>query len=332
MFEKISNKVSVAFNKSKIWTKKNSPKILLGVGIVGMVGAVVSAVVATRKLDNVIKPGNEKIDALKSKLNDDNLIANDEIDINATKREINATYAKTALKVCGLYTPTALLLGSSIVAFCGSYKIMNSRNLALATAYTALDKLFMDYRDRVKNKYGQEAEEDIYFDRQYIERKNEEGKIVKEYINNVNPNQVMDLRTWVFDESNPNWMSDMAINVNQLKIAEAECNIILRKGIRHSLLLIDVYEKIGVDLTVLSPEQITLAHMIGWIYDPGNDDFANEVSFGISDKWKDSNDYAKSVIRNGEKSITLTFNFDGDIITKRPGRKNIGEAVLTNED
>ena len=328
MFKDLGKKVNTFASKTKLWTKKNSPKILMVTGIVGIIGTVVTTVVATRKIDKVLEPTNKKIEALKADLANDELIANEEIDINFTKKEISREYLKGGLKVVGLYTPTMLFMTGTIASFIGSYKIMNSRNVALATAYASLDRLFADYRGRVRDKYGKDAEEDIYFDRQYEEVVDEKGKVIgKTLVSQIDNSQLDDLRTFVYDEGSVvGWTNDMNINVCKIKMAQAAVNLRLTNG-SYYLTLFDIWEELGVRVELFTPNQIMLAKMVGWIYDPSDNKRANCVTFGVSDEWDRNNDYAQKQIRNKADNITLSFNFDGNIYNVPEGHMNVGQLL-----
>ena len=168
--------------------------------------------------------------------------------------------------------------------------------------------------------------QDIYFDRKYVEEKDENGNVVKRLVSQIDPKKIEDLRTYVITDADGVWSNDMAICVSLIKIAESTCNVTLNTN--SALTLFDVWEALGVDISTMTPEQVVMAKMTGWIKDYSDDTRSNYVSFGISDEWHNNNEYAQSIIRNREKQITLTFNFDGDIYTKVPGHKNIGEALV----
>lgn len=55
-------------------------------------------------------------------------------------------YTQTALKVAKVYAPAIILGGLSITAILTSNNILRKRNIALAAAYTAVDKSFKEYR------------------------------------------------------------------------------------------------------------------------------------------------------------------------------------------
>ena len=156
--------IGTFLSKVTFWGKKHSPELLIAGSIFSMTASIALAIYSTTKLDKTLEPFNNKIDQIKKDIKDDNKIQNKEIDIKESKKELALTYGKAALKVTALYLPSALFFTSSIACILGSHKIMKSRNLALAAACTTLEQSYKAYRDRVKNKLGEEAEEKIYRD------------------------------------------------------------------------------------------------------------------------------------------------------------------------
>ena len=154
--------IGTFLSKVNFWGKKHSPELLIAGSIVSMAASVALAIYSTTKLDKTLEPFNKKIDQIKKDLKDDNKIQNNEIDVKESKKELALTYGKAALKITALYLPSALFFTSSVACTLGSHKIMKSRNLALAAACTTLEQSYRAYRDRVKEKLGEEAEEKIF--------------------------------------------------------------------------------------------------------------------------------------------------------------------------
>ena len=138
---KMLDSIKINFGKAKLWGKQHSPELLLGGAIACAVGAVAMTVVSTLKVKDKIAPQKKKIVKLKEELNDDNLIRNGEIDVQEHKHELTKVYAKTGWELTKLYTPSIVLLGTSIACMCGSHKIMRGRNMALAAAYASLSEV-----------------------------------------------------------------------------------------------------------------------------------------------------------------------------------------------
>lgn len=117
--------------------KKHSPEILVGLGITGMVSAVVFAVHATPKAMVLLEEkkqelGVEKLDA----------------------KEI----IKTAAPV---YIPTMASFAVSTACIIGASHENARRNAALTAAYTLSETTLKTYRDKVLETVGEEKEREI---------------------------------------------------------------------------------------------------------------------------------------------------------------------------
>lgn len=117
--------------------RRNSPSILMGLGIAGMFAAMFSAVRVTPEALADIE--QVKKDSRKDKL---------------TKKEIvKATYKR--------YIPAAMTSAVSTACLLGSASISNRRNTALATAYSLSETAFRTYREKVVEAVGQQKEQAV---------------------------------------------------------------------------------------------------------------------------------------------------------------------------
>ncbi len=117
--------------------KKHSPEILTGIGIAGMIGAVVMAVKATPK-------AVELLENKKDELNVDKL-----------------SPAETVKTTWKCYIPTAVtgILGAACIIGAGS--VNHKRNAALAAAYGLTETAFKEYKDKVVEVIGEKKEQTV---------------------------------------------------------------------------------------------------------------------------------------------------------------------------
>lgn len=115
---------------------KNSPGILVGLGITGFVGAGVLAVKATPKALRLLDE------------------AENEKGADLTKKEI----VKVAWKP---YIPAIVTATTSAACIIGANSIHAKRNAALATAYKISETALLEYRDKVKETIGEVGEREI---------------------------------------------------------------------------------------------------------------------------------------------------------------------------
>ena len=159
------NKVTRKMYRIGFKVQKHSPEILMGAGIVGAVTSAVMACKATLKLDDVLAESKETVDKIHEVSENPDMIAEGkEYTEDDMKKDLTIVYAKAGLKVAKLYAPAIVLGGVSIVAIVSGHQILRKRNIALAAAYTAIDKGFKEYRGRVIDKFGEELDKELKYD------------------------------------------------------------------------------------------------------------------------------------------------------------------------
>ena len=225
------------------FTHKNADKILLGVGIGMICGGTVSAVVSSKNIANVIVKHKKAIEKTQ-KIEDDR-------DRGHAKLVV---YKDTAIDMLKTFGPCVLLTGTGIACIMGSHYILTQRLAATQAAYAMLDTSFREYRERVKDKIGEEKELDIYNNKQEIEFFEDKGdgkgvkktKIVEEkgahgpydflfqampqdgsarkgfYNSNATGNPARD-RDWLYQRQW--WAQDMLNRQGELSMADVLFNI-----------------------------------------------------------------------------------------------------------
>ena len=122
--------------KSKKFLGKNAPTILTAVGGVGVAATAVTAVRATPKAIDILAK------------------ARDEKGAELTRLE--------AVQIAApVYVPS-ILIGAATIACIFGANILNKRQQgALMSAYALMDTSFKDYKNKVKDMYGEEADTNI---------------------------------------------------------------------------------------------------------------------------------------------------------------------------
>lgn len=142
---------SAAFN-GYMKLRKISPELALAGGIVCGVGAVVMAVVATKKVveDDIIGQAHQELNDIAE--------AAEKYDSVNVKKESLKVYGKTALKIGKTYAPAIGLTALSIALECKSHGILKTRYLDTVAYANGLSEAFKGYRERVSEVVGDEAE------------------------------------------------------------------------------------------------------------------------------------------------------------------------------
>ena len=298
-------------NKIGLILKKNSPKILMGVGIAGSVVSTVLACKATLKVKDILDEKNETVEQIHNCVEDDTIDYNEE----DKKKDLTILYAQTGVKLAKLYLPSIALGALSIASIISGYKILNKRNVALAAAYTVVDKGFKNYRKNVVERFGEEVDRELrhnikakQIEEKYIDKDGNEKtrkKKVYEIAEDKKPGKGISEYAKFFDEWNTDEHSkDPEYNLMFLRKQQDYANEVLKH--QGYLFLNEVYDMLGIPRT-------QAGQVVGWIYDENNPTGDNYVDFGIYDL----HDQQKRDFVNGlERNILLDFNVDGVIYDK----------------
>ena len=299
------------FSKLNLKVQKHSPEILMGLGIVGTVASAVLACKATLKVNDIIEEKNKTIDVIHSCVEDETVDYTEE----DKKKDLTILYTQTGVKLAKLYLPSIALGALSIASIVFGYKILNKRNVALAAAYTVVDKGFKNYRKNVVERFGEEVDRELrhnikakQIEEKYTDKDGNEKtrkKTVYEIAEDKKPGEGISEYAKFFDEWNTDEHSkDPEYNLMFLRHQQDYANEVLKH--QGYLFLNEVYDMLGIPRT-------QAGQVVGWIYDEKNPNGDNYVDFGIYDL----HDQQKRDFVNGlERNILLDFNVDGVIYDK----------------
>lgn len=304
--EIISN-LTRTFNRTGLKLKKHSPEILLAAGTVGIVVSGVMACKATLKVNEILDESKQQIDTIHSVAADPNMA--EKYTAEDSKKDLAIVYTQTAVKMIKLYGPSVGLGVVSLGCMIGSNRILSKRNVALAAAYTAVDKSFKEYRGRVIERFGKQLDKELRYNIKAKEieevSKDENGhEVVKKEVVDViedDPNTYSPYSI-VFDDGNEGWDPDPERTKFFLIQQQNWANERLKaKG---HLFLNEVYDMLGARRTKAGAQ-------VGWVYDEKNVVGDNYVDFGIFDTRRSK---ARDFVNGYEKVIVLDFNVDGYIL------------------
>lgn len=179
-----SSKVRVFANLAKEKLKKNSPKILVGVGIVSGIAAVGYAIKVSMEVEPIIEEHKECIETIKADLIEGTVEGGYEYTEKDYKKDVAHIYIDTACSFAKLYAPAVIFEGVSIASICAGFGILDKRYATAAAAFASTYTEFSEYRARVAQKYGENAEYEIYHNvvDETIETEDESGKKKKEKV------------------------------------------------------------------------------------------------------------------------------------------------------
>lgn len=300
------NTLTRTLGKTGLKLQKYSPEILVVTGIVGVVVSAVMACKATTKASEIVEDMNEKMDTIHEV---SKTATSEEYSEEDLKKDTAIVYVQTGVKFLKLYGPSLALGALSIGCILASTHILKTRNLAIAAAYSAIDKGFKDYRGRVIERFGKDLDRELRYNikaktiEENIVDENGEVNTVEKTVEVVNPNE-HSVYAKCFDESCAGWSKDPEFNLMFIRRQQDYANEVLTK--RGYIFLNEVYKMLGFQAT-------KAGQIVGWFYDPENPDHTgdNYVDFGIYDVHKEKN---RDFVNGYERCIWLDFNVDGNIL------------------
>lgn len=303
--ETIGNALSKLTGRTGLILKKNSPTILMVLGIGGVIGTVVIACKATLNLEDVLKKGSEKQAFIKEGWEKAQNGEAEYEDYTEQKHamDVISTHVQTGADLLKLYGP-ALALGTiSIGCLVGSHHILKGRNVALMAAYKAIDEGFQAYRKRVIEDKGEDADfayrNNLKAEEVTATEVGDDGKNhkIKKTIFAGDPTE-HSIYARFFDESCAEWSKSPEYNMAYLRSRQNYFNDMLRA--RGHVFLNEVYDALGIPRT-------DAGQVVGWVIGKDGD---NYVDFGVFDR---NNPGARAFVNGYERNILLDFNVQGVI-------------------
>lgn len=289
-------RVTRSVGRTILKSKKNSPHIFFGAGVVGVIGSTILACRATLKLE-------ERLDEIRQDVSNVNTLHEDRktTTINVYSeadhyRDLGYAYTKGSLRLTRLYGPAILIGGASIAALTGSHIQLTRRNAALTATLVAVSRAYEEYRERVREVVGEKQELELY---QGIQEKEITIDGKKEKIQVLRDPSKTSVYARFFDEYNPNWVKNPEYNRIFVQCQENYANHLLHA--RGHVFLNDVYDSLGLDRSQAGA-------IVGWVLNGETSD--NYISFGMYDVGN------HPFVNGFERSVLLDFNVDGVIFDK----------------
>ena len=286
--------------------EKNMPAILGWVGAVGSVTATVWACKQTLNLPDIMEE------------NDDEMIEieNSDVDEKTKSQMKRGLFIRTTCKIVKNYWKPAVVEIVSIAASGKAIYIYKERTVEAATVAAGAIQGFREYRDRVKDRWGEAAEKEVYYGMKKGEVEetitDEKGKekTVKKKVNVVDPNISGEyFRRYLTRKNQKIWHGGDRLYIeNDLNMAQNVLTDKLHADSFNTLTINEVFEYLGFDKC---REGMTY----GWLYDYNNPDRQNNVTI----TWEEV--YIPGDRGTLEKAYALDFNIDGNIYELTAGEK-----------
>lgn len=289
--------------KTSLKLKKHSPEILIVAGVIGTVSSTVMACKATTKLGEIMDNAKDDIEAVHEAVEHPEDLPQ-KYTAEDGKKDLTIVYTQTALRVAKLYLPAVALGALSLTAIIKSHDILKKRNVALAAAYTAADKGFKEYRNRVVERFGNDVDKELRYN---VKAKEFEHKVVNDdgteetVVETVNVASIDDVSDFAkyFNKDCAGWSDNAEKNLFFLKRQQDFANELLEAN--GYLFLNEVYDMLGIPRS-------KAGQVVGWVYDKN---VIAKVDFGIYTINREEN---QQFVNGLEKNVLLDFNVDGNIL------------------
>lgn len=292
LMKALPNGVTSKVARQLLKTRKNSPHVMFATGVVGVVATTVVASRATLRLDEVTAEHNAKL----KQANDLHKQGHPDYSDQDYSKDILTIQTRKVMSVGRLYAPA---IGIGVISIClltRSHVVLTQRNSGLVAAYALLDKGFKEYRERVVETYGPQADLEFRHDGKFqTESRMVEGEEVPVRIMRVGT-QDPSVYARFFDQLNVNWKKTPEYNLIFLRCQQSYANDMLHA--RGHIFLNEVYDMLGI-------ERSRAGAVVGWVVRGDGD---NYVDFGVFDG---NNAKARDFVNGREGSILLDFNVDG---------------------
>ena len=297
-------RTSRRINRLGLTVKKNIPNITTIASAVGVIGTLILSARAAYKSVKALEEHKKDIEQLHANKNSFE-------DVKEYNKEVVVVYKNTAKEMIKQYWPAALCAGLTVAGILATNSIHRKRYLTIAGMYSAVYTAYNEYRKRVEDKYGYEAERELYYGTQ------------KEEIITVETDKKGKEKTKVETISKPG-LDDPAHGLLLIEVGDKawfynrpestyyyllNAQEFLTQTLRTKgyLFLNDV-------LRALEKPEIPEGQIIGWIYDETKDDTDNCVDFGL----KSGTENFEFFMSGKNEFVYLTLNHDGTIYDKFP--------------
>lgn len=278
-----------------------SPEILLGTGVVLSIAAIITACAKMKETDEVREELQEELENIE------------ETEIRGTKEYLFANFkagGKAILRYLAIFWLPILLWLLSMGSFWYSHGIMVKRNTDLASAVVITMQELDKYRERVREKVGEETENDLFYgltkrpSGETITITDENGKEKKvkqnEKVISELPGGPFDR---LFDKTNHNFKATPGANLIFINGVMRSLEDKLRyRATNYSngwLTINEVYNELGFEST-------EAGFNFGWIYSKHDPEFCSTyLDFGVGDC---SDKIVKDYIDGKELVIPLHFD------------------------
>lgn len=317
--------VTTLAKKVQYSAKENAPTLLTIGGAVGFVATVVVAAKQTTKLESILDETKEQIEQVHKAVEDPTAfeLSPEQYTEEDGKKDLAIIYAKSAGKILKLYAVPIVLGTLTLAAMFGSNNISRKRKLEASAAYAALNKAFDNYRANIRERYGDEIDDEVmsgYRIKEVVEKKVKKDGTEVEKIKKskeFDP-EYADPYSFFFQEGVRGYTEDPVHNSQYVAIQFNELQKIFQRK---------QYISYNDIRTFFGEQPIPGGNNVGVVWDYTKPFSENKIDFG----YDDIHNEAMRRFRNGHESVALIriHNLTYDI--DKAMRDNLYKSHKTKE-
>lgn len=305
--------------KAKFFGKKYRPEILLGVTILTGVAGLIEVAKASTNVNDIVEEASEAMNAVRKAGADGYILDDKGTMVEYTDRDKTLDTTKVILRTGAsfskLYGKAIVLEAVSLTCLVAMYNEQKAHAAALASALSGMEKAFNSYRFRVREKYGEEEEEKLYYgvkartvEKTVVDADGKEHteKVEEEYIDSYTNYQVY---SKFFDEScedpvpggSDGWTKDPDHNLWWLQSRMSILNQRLKTN--GYLFLNDVYKELNM-------KETKAGAIAGWVYkcNPNEPSEAEvTIDFGLANI---HNPGTRAFVNGFSPNVLIDFNYN----------------------
>ena len=298
-------KIGRSIGKLGVTFKKNLPTITTVLSAIGVVGTGVLAARAAYKSCQTIEEHKDLVDQLH---------ANKEC--FETEKEYNkevvAVYKNTTIDLAKVYWPAFVAGGLTIAGIFTTNNIHRNRYFTMAGMYTAAVSAYKEYRKRVSDKYGEDAERDLFYNikREEVvtvetDKKGKE-KTKVEVVTKPGPIDDPNYDIIRIERGDKIWYAGLPEST-YYRFLNVQSNMTQLLRTRGFVFLNEV-------LDALELPMVPMGQIIGWVYDESKSETDNCVDFGL----KEGTENFDFFMSGKNEFVYLELNHDGTMYDKFP--------------
>lgn len=303
LIKTVTTNISRATGRTGLLLQKNAPDLYTAAGVVGMgVSLYLAAkgvLYCMRDVDTYRYVKRHPISEVPENTTEEELK-------ELQKTEIKEAKKKMVVSVAKAYTPCAAVFAVSTASILTGHNLLKKRYLGAVSAFNVVSGAFGDYRARVKEELGEEADRHFLYgteketvNRKVIDTKGNEKTVTEEI--EVIPGCSQYAR-YFSKSTSTQWDPNLNIDLMFLRGQREMANVILQT--RGHIFLNEIYDMLGMEHTQAGT-------VTGWVLGAGDD----YIDFGV-DLTNYSNLETRVDSSDGLVALLLDFNCDGVIWDK----------------